>query len=103
MSQDEGPATPIQSSGTYPIFRDGAIEAADKLEAIGTSDAALMAGEMRWYEETFGKWSPTNRPDNETRNRLIAEFFTVYRRALEYISKHSGKPIPSRFPLPLKK
>ena len=79
---DDGPPTPIRGSGAYPIWRNEAQILAAKLAALGTGDARLMAGEMLYYEEIFASWSPSNRPTDADRTRIITEFATCFHRAL---------------------
>lgn len=88
---DKEPSTPIHSTGSYPVFRQTAEDLADKLDELRTVDATLMAGELRWYAETFASWSPTNRPSDGARTRIISEYMQVYRRVLEYLSKYRAK------------
>jgi hypothetical protein len=86
-SVDEGDPTPINGTGAYPIFREAAREVSIKLDALGTPEAKMMAGEMRWFQETFASWSPTNRPNEADRKRLVADFLDTNSKAMSYILK----------------
>ncbi len=86
-NDDEDESTPIDGTGAYPIFRQAAKELSVKLEALKTSEARLMAGEIRWFEETFAAWSPYNRPSEHDRKRLVDEFLELHRKYMNYIKK----------------
>jgi len=85
------PNTPINSSGAYPVFRQTAEDLAKKLEKISDPDAWLRAGELRYYAESFSSWSPTNRPDELTRTKLVADYMKAYRSALEYLIRRRAR------------
>lgn len=79
--------TPIDNSGTYPIWQQAAKEIADALEKLESIDAGIMAGECRWYQETIASWSPKNRPNDLVRKRIIDELITLIGTAQKLLSK----------------
>lgn len=79
--------TPIDGSGTYPMWQVAAKETADKLEKMESIDASLMAGECRWYQETIASWSRHNRPDDATRRRIVNELITLLGNTQKILSK----------------
>lgn len=89
MSSDDDPTTPIHGTGTYPVFRQGAREIAQKLEAFGSVDSYILAERMWEFEALFAKWSPTNRPSEGARSKSISDFLTLHRTCQEYLSKET--------------
>lgn len=79
--------TPIDGSGTYPMWQQAAKETADGLERLESIEASIMAGECRWYQETIATWSPTNRPNDMVRKRIVQELIELLSKAQKILVK----------------
>lgn len=81
--------TPIHSSGTYPIYRNAAEEMIRKLNNLNDPTALMMSADLQWFAETFVRWSPQNRPDDVTRERIIREFMDLHRKCRSFYEEVS--------------
>ena len=84
---DETP-TPIHSTSSYPVYQNCARELANKVLEIGTPYAIMKYEELRWYEEQFSSWSPTNRPDDAKRTKMINQFIDLFREVHHFTSQN---------------
>lgn len=82
---DDGELTPVHSSGTYPVYRSAAEEMCKKLLLIKDPVAIMMAEDLNWFADIFSKWSPINKPDDKTRERLIGEFMELFNKIYIYL------------------
>lgn len=77
--------TPLRSTGGFPLWREAANELARDLEPFCTGPHAEQALNYRERAlealDAFERWSPSNRPDDETRSLVIAGFLTLNRLA----------------------
>jgi len=65
--------TPLHSSGAYPILQTMAEEAARRLEGTDDERARSIRDELIRLARELQSWSPTRRPTEEERARLVAE------------------------------
>lgn len=79
------------ASGNYPVFRQSALEMAEKLEKLGSPEARAKARVMREYEATFIDWE-FKKPDSQERSQIISEFLTEVRVVMDYLAANPSGP-----------
>jgi len=73
-------------SQQFPFFLQAAIELSEKLEALGSAEALLLAKVMRGYEQTFRGWMTGERPGDSA--QVISDFLTASRSVMTYLMRH---------------
>jgi len=80
MERKIGPAegadritTPLHASGAYPILQTAAEEAARRLEDMDDEQARAIRDKLLRIAREMQSWSPTHRPSEEERARLLGE------------------------------
>jgi hypothetical protein len=80
--------TPIHSSGTYPIYVRAANELINKLKHSHQPEAKMMVASLKHYTGIFYAWSPTNKPTDKERTRLVDEFLELCGAVNKFVAVH---------------
>lgn len=75
--------TKIHTPQPYRIWRDAAEDLAQKLIALNTGTASLIAFELLWYRDLFNSWTPQNVTEEE-RSAKVTEFLLTYQKNMSY-------------------
>jgi hypothetical protein len=75
-------------SSSVDLFRQSALDLAQKLSEIGTAEAMGMAREARELAETFKGWEK-KKPENDVRIAKIQQLFALNRRVMDFLSQRT--------------
>lgn len=83
--------TPIHiKSGVYPMYQRAAEEFKKRLKRYKRVDSILMSEALDFYADVFSQWSPQNRPDEKTRQRLVEEFLALCNQVREFCEENTA-------------
>jgi hypothetical protein len=87
---DSDPPTAVHSTtAKLPVYKQTALEFAEKLDDIPEEHARTLAAELRRYATIFESWEtdPNSRPTPRGRRETIDAYLVEYNRALALFSR----------------